>query len=86
MMLPFRVIDAAMSANLFRYSSNFLTQVKWRLYKIRQPPTCLCTTLHTNTAIETFRSFGETFGNTGAKDKSDREDRQDKTIPTFVTE
>ena len=25
-------------------TSNFLTQTSWRLYKIRQPPTSLCTT------------------------------------------
>ena len=25
-------------------TSNFLTQASWKLYEVRQPPTCLCTT------------------------------------------
>ena len=53
-------------------TSNFLTQESWRLYEIRQPPTCLCTTYNcliqppthlsitsnflTNTTIETFHA------------------------------
>ena len=40
-------------------SCNFLKQASWRLYKIRQPLICLCTTSNffSNTTIETLHVF-----------------------------
>ena len=49
-----RGIGTAMRGHI---TSNFLSQAGWRLYEIRQPPNCLCTTsnFHRNTIIETFK-------------------------------
>ena len=54
---PFRGINATMHISC-QINSNFLAQPRWRLYKIRQPLTCLCTTSNflTNTPIETFQA------------------------------
>ena len=75
---PFRGIDAAMRTSC-QINSNFLAQPRWRLYKIRQPPTCLCTTSNflTNTTIETFQAghLGRPLANTSRR-KYQRQVRQ----------
>ena len=59
-------------------TSNFLTQASWRLYEIRPPPTCMCTTSNflTNTTIETFH-FGRHRATT-PRDKYHKQVRQDR--------
>ena len=89
---PFRGIDAAMRTSC-QINSNFLAQPRWRLYKIRQPLTCLCTTSNflTNTPIETFQAghLGRPLATTsrgkyqrqvrqGRDERQDRRDGRDR--------